>query len=88
MENTKTFIKGGLAGLAIWCIITLFDAIDEYLIDTESLLAWIDNVYCNTNWNGIIIHRILLKKEASTSGNIDVVFRFFINWNCIRIYYM
>lgn len=41
MENTKTFIKGGWAGLAIWCIITLFDAIDEYLIDTESLLGLI-----------------------------------------------
>ena len=87
MENTKTFIKGGVAGLAIWCIITLFDAIDEYLIDTESLLGLIMCIVTPIG-NGIIIHRILLKKETATSGNIDVVFRFFINWNCIRIYYM
>lgn len=39
MGKTKPFIRGTIVGMLIWGFMTLLDAVDEYVIDTECFLG-------------------------------------------------
>lgn len=81
------FISGTLVGVLIWVIITICDAIDEYILKQETLIG-ADACIIVPLILSIIYIIIYIKKQAVTYKNIFMVCRIYAMQYYIGIYYM